>query len=136
MSFPNPLGCDSCAHVLGADRKHPDAQACFYSSLLFCFLGIWICFEWSRAIPHLCTCRISFVPRGFIIASPPPRSSDFDVYTSKQSVWNPKLPSKLGKFCVSDFRFNHVRFLSSNQNSQSQNVFKKISQLYLLHKTK
>lgn len=36
LSLPNPFGCDSCTHVLGADRKHPDSQAWFYS-LLFSF---------------------------------------------------------------------------------------------------
>lgn len=56
----------------GSRQKTSRLTGLFSFLTLFFFLpGIWICFEWSCAIPHLFTCRISSVPRGFIIASVP-----------------------------------------------------------------
>lgn len=70
LSLANPFGCDSCAHVLGADRKHPDSQACFFIRLQssdFCQE-----FELRSAIPHLFMWKSGFMQRGFIIASVTP----------------------------------------------------------------
>lgn len=92
------------------------------------FFSLGFGFVSSGAVPfHICVRAGSALCRvGLLLHQHPPislpRSTDFDVYTSKQS--EPEVTSKLGKFCVSDFRFNHVRFLSSNQNSHSKNVLK------------